>query len=292
MLKRIFKRINSYRMSIGKVYFGKFELSLPSNHKLPGYLRIHRKYDRFLPFLVAFLEKNETVIDVGANCGDTLASLVSSNSRLNYICIEPDAYFFSFLEKNTNALKLQFPKSNILNLNILVGDLVDNVSLDGVGGTKNAVPSISSNAIKSLALDEIIKSEISDFCQIDSIRLIKSDVDGFDWDVLGSCKELIIKNIPLLYFECQFNDLDIKNRFSDLILYLKNNGYSWFVLFDNFGQVVVRTNDINIVENMFDYVWLQNTGFSTRTINYYDVLAYSSRDYELVENIISKYKKI
>jgi FkbM family methyltransferase len=289
MINMILRVIKRYISSKKQVFFGSFELSLPSGHKLPVYLNVHKKYDQFLPFLISFFGENEIVIDVGANCGDTVAAMAISNSKLRYVCIEPDTSFFEFLEKNTKAIKSQLPEVKIKNLKCFVGSEVDSVLLDGIGGTKHAVLSKDIAAIKSISLDEIVKDKLKGFCLNEGIRLIKSDVDGFDWDVLNSGKELIAKDLPMLYFECQFDNLNQKNKYSELISYLNNNNYCWFVMFDNFGQVILRTSDTLIIENLFDYLWSQNVGGSTRTVYYYDILAYTNKNHEFIDDVLSKY---
>ena len=291
-VKKIFREISHYLTKKRKVIIGSFELSLPAGHNLPIYLHAHKKYDQFLPFFVSFFDDNEVIIDVGANCGDTLASMVIVKPALKYICIEPDNCFFSFLEKNTQLFKLKFPKLQVLNLNMMVGNLLSSALLSGKGGTKNMVPSASPSAMKSSSLDDIVKNDLSGFCDANQIRLIKSDVDGYDWDVLNSGKKIIGENFPFLYFECQVDNIEQKAHYSDLFLHLKNNEYSWFVLFDNFGQVLVRTDNINIIENLLDYTWSQTLECTTRTIFYYDVLAYTAKEYGFVERIITTYKVI
>ena len=52
-----------------------YQLCLPKDHLLPHYQREHRLYDRFLPFVARALPAGTAAIDVGANCGDTLAAM-------------------------------------------------------------------------------------------------------------------------------------------------------------------------------------------------------------------------
>lgn len=57
-------------------HYKEYSIKLPANHMLPVYQKYHPKYDRFLPHLVKYIEPSDTVIDVGANVGDTLAGIV------------------------------------------------------------------------------------------------------------------------------------------------------------------------------------------------------------------------
>jgi len=51
---------------------GRFLIRLPHDHLLPVYQARFPQYDRFLPHLAGFLPKKLIVIDLGANCADTL----------------------------------------------------------------------------------------------------------------------------------------------------------------------------------------------------------------------------
>ena len=77
-------------------------------------------------------------MDVGANVGDTLASMVAQNSLGSYICIEPDSSFFLFLEKNIERMKGKIVGLKIETIQALVGKNISNVSLIGLGGEQNA----------------------------------------------------------------------------------------------------------------------------------------------------------
>src|ERR1700723_972882 len=82
-----------------------FSIRLPADHLLPFYQSMYGTYDKFLPHLVRYLEPQATVIDVGANCGDTLAGMYDANDRLNYICVEPDEVFFRYLSENAARMR-------------------------------------------------------------------------------------------------------------------------------------------------------------------------------------------
>ena len=62
--------------------FADFSIVLPADHALPIYQKAHRLYDRFLPHLSKYIESGSTVIDVGANCGDTVAAMFAARSKI------------------------------------------------------------------------------------------------------------------------------------------------------------------------------------------------------------------
>ncbi len=261
-----------------------FSMVLPADHLLPSYQKQHKLYDRFLPHLSKYLAPKSTVIDVGANCGDTLAAMYDANKHLNYICVEPDQAFFAFLQRNVLRIKAVDKDASIHTIRSLVGKNVTKVSLEGSGGTKKAIIDHSNGTISSESLDHILlRSKASD------VRLLKSDVDGFDYDVIDSAESIINSCSPIIFFECHFDHLFQKIGYEKTIASLKSIGYATWVIFDNFGEIVLRTNDTQQINQLLDYVWRQNIRRATRTIYYYDVLTASNKDNDLIDQVINAY---
>jgi hypothetical protein len=71
-------------------------LSLPPDHGLPKFQAEHVMYDRFLPELARCLEggANTTIIDVGANVGDTALAMVS-HCKPRILCVDGFSEYFS-----------------------------------------------------------------------------------------------------------------------------------------------------------------------------------------------------
>ena len=262
--------------------YKKISIKLPADHFLKDYQMNHLKHDKFLPHLSRFISKNETVIDIGANVGDTLAGMAEKNSTLEYICIEPDNYFFSLLEENVIRIKSSVKGLNVQTIKALVGKNISNVRLEGKDGSKHSV--IEKNSIiKSRLLDEIVSNK-------KKIRLLKSDVDGFDYDVLDSSMCVIKKNKPIIFFECEFNFKYQKLGYINTLKQLKIAGYCYWIVFDNFGEVFIKTSDLSIIFQLIDYMWKQNVGKTTRTIFHYDILTVQRNNLFFIDRVLKKYK--
>jgi FkbM family methyltransferase len=290
MIKNKLKNIINYFLVGLKTFFNikilhsynNFFINLPAYHRLPDYQRSHPKYDRFLPHLIKNIEVNSCVIDVGANCGDTLAGMADKNATLQYICIEPDQNFYALLLSNIENIKVAYPDFNVVCKKYLVGKSFTNVSLDGVGGTKHAV--VGSGTLVAKPLDEIL-----DEITVAPVRLLKSDVDGFDYDVIDSARELLTSQHPMIFFECQ-NNFDYQKRgFEETIIWLQSIGYTDWVLFDNFGEVVLRSDRIDQIFQLLEYVWSQNKKLATRTIFYFDILSATPKDKDFVDAALKSY---
>jgi hypothetical protein len=114
-------------------------------------------------------------------------------------------------------------------------------------------------------------------------------VDGFDYDVVDSAESLIKESAPILFFECQLDHLFQKQAYERTLSMLDAAGYRDWVVFDNFGEVVLRTKDVRVVQQMFEYLWRQNIKRTTRTIHYYDLLACQSHDLDTVVAAVAGY---
>lgn len=288
-LKLILQLINFKKSKEIDYSFGKINIKLPADHLLPTYQKKHKNYDRFLPHLAKHLNQNDIVIDIGANCGDTLAAMCDSNPALQYICIEADNKFFNFLEENIKSIKSKVSTS-ITPIKALVGNQITSVKLIGKGGTKKAskdIKSVNDELLYSKSFDDIFE-EINQ-SERSKLRLIKSDVDGFDYDVLNSAMQSVEKYRPIIFFECDYADDHQKSEYLKTINTLINKEYLYFFIFDNFGEFILQTNDIQQIESLTNYVWRQNSKSSTRTVYYFDILCCNRGDYDLLHHAVSSY---
>jgi FkbM family methyltransferase len=262
---------------------GRFSIRLPHDHLLPVYQRKHPSYDRFLPFLAGKLAGGSTVIDVGANCGDTVAAMAAQNPQLHYLCIEPEARFLRYLQANIAAMQQVEPGLHIEAVAAMVGKAITQASLAGRNGSKHAVP--GTGEITTTTLDEIVQA-----ASRPPVRLLKSDVDGYDYDVIHSALALIRRDRPLVYYECQFSDEPQRNGFEGLMADLAEAGYTHWTVFDNFGEVMLAGTQPAQIRQLMNYAWRQNHKRATRTIYYYDILAAVASDAAIVDSVLEAYE--
>ena len=98
-----------------KFYIGKYKLILPPKHLFTYFKTRYVNYDKYLNKVVNKIEHNQTVIDIGANVGDSLLQIINKNKYLNYYCIEGDNFFFEYLKKNVENLQPKIKKKNYNN---------------------------------------------------------------------------------------------------------------------------------------------------------------------------------
>ena len=223
------------------IKIGGKKIILPPGHLLSLYNVTHRKYDAFLPMVIKNIKYNESIIDVGANVGDTLLRCINANNKPNYYSIEADKYFFGYLKKNKEIFEKDM-QQKITIINELVGENLEGNLSKTTHGTKSLIE--SSNGTKTKPLDEII----NDY-QIQNLKLIKVDVDGYDYNVLLSGIKEIKKSKPDLFFEYINRN---KLSYVKLIEELSKIGYSSWTIFNLYGFMIFENKTYSDVIKFMD----------------------------------------
>ena len=281
---------------------GDFTIQLTPDHLLPGYQKQFKAYDRFLPHLSSYFGPNDWVIDIGANCGDTLAAMIAKNTTSSYLCIEADNIFFDYLKYNIGVINKKLKKITIIPIKALVGTGGVSGVLSGKGGTKSlsslakvnptgvSEPELHAVSLAKILQDfpetELIRSSLGDG---KVIRLIKSDVDGYDFDVINSAGLLLNSNDLILYFECYYREDFQIEGYRKLMAVLFERGFRHFWIFDNFGVFMLYADQTEIIGDLIHYIENQNKGKSPRTIWYYDILACKDKTKPIINSAISSY---
>lgn len=266
-----------------KYRIGKFVIEIPPNYALPKFQKWFKLYDRFLPVLVKNISSDKIIIDVGANIGDTTIALLQ-NCKNPIICFEPSDKFFPYLERNLSHIS-SIDHSRVKAVKKLVGtgsisgDL--NHQIWGTAGLKISDNSISSTHVR---LDEMVDD-------VSNILLLKTDTDGFDFDVINSAKKILSESEPILFWENEISE-DFQYRgFNELYSILEKRGYKFIFIFDNFGNLISEENNFSTLKNINSYVYSMEKHNCTRTIYCTDVLACTEKYSLLVKQAISEYKR-
>lgn len=273
--KRVFQR---------RYKIGKYSIILPLGHTLPDFQKNNRLYDRFLPFMSKYIGEGETIIDVGANIGDTSIMMVNE-TKANIICIEPSDIYFSYLEKNIKRLPKD-KRGQITCVKALVGSKeLTGGCLVHSGGTAVIVENEDTNYVQFKALDDLIETK-------DNISLIKVDTDGYDFEVLLSANSLISKSKPILFWENQISNELQSLGYEKLYFFLDNLGYKYIYIFDNFGNVLLEEVTYKTLKMINSYVSSMDRMNSSRTFYYTDILAVTDKNKALASEIVNEFKKI
>ena len=241
-LKYNFKRQLRIFFKIDQIiYIDNKKIILPPGHLLSLYESVYPKYDRFLPTVIGKIKENEVIIDIGANIGDTLFRLLNINTRPYYYCIEADNFFFEYLQKNKKSLDVNIQNKIIL-IKTFVGDQLQGNLSETTTGTKSLIE--SDLGIKSKKLDDIIMEY-----KIKNIKLIKVDVDGYDYNILFSAINELKNNKPDIFFEYMPLDESGKKNYLRLIEKLSEIGYSNWTMLDNYGSIIFENKSyIDVID--------------------------------------------
>ena len=107
--------------------------------------------------------------------------------------------------------------------------------------------------------------------------------------MINSANLLLKNKLPILFYECQYEDLVQMEKYKTLINHLAERGYENWTIFDNFGALMLRNGVKHDILDLMNYVWCQNVGKSHRTIYYLDMLVGSNVDASLIADAIDNY---
>ncbi|MDB9447419.1 FkbM family methyltransferase [Anabaena sp. CS-542/02] len=251
---------------------------LPPDHALPQYQNMFRLYDKFIGVLAKHLPNNEDlIVDIGANVGDTTALLLQY-CKNPILCIEADADFFSVLEYNLSNYRERITCVN----SFISGKELKNVELVKNRGTARAVES-KETLIKSDSLQSIL-----DNSQLGKCILLKTDTDGFDFEILLSSLSIIKENSPILFWENEISSLKDIEAVKDLLKELRSINYTKYIVIDNFGNPLIYEGTSEFIEQINEYL-LNNKYNKNQTFYYTDIAAFPAKYSHLVLPIASDY---
>jgi len=257
-------------------------VKLPPGHTLAKYQKMHRLFDRFLPVLAKYVDGQKTIIDVGANVGDT-AIMMHHHTKADIVCVEPSDKFHSYLLENIGGLDIAAQKRFIFEKSLIGTNKVDGV-LTHYDGTAKVVAVEHGGAKHDQykSLDEVAGEKV--------VGLIKVDTDGYDYDVLLSGLQVLKRDQPVLFWENQIeHDFQVKG-YEQLYEVLQEMGYTEVCIFDNFGGLLFSHTNFDNLRSINSYLLDMQEYQSTRTFFFTDVLAYAPKDKERVTRAIDDYR--
>ena len=258
---------------------------------LDDYQRRYNLYDWVLgelsPLLLAKYP-DATAIDIGANVGDTAAVLCRKRA-IPVLCVEGHPRFLPYLQGNIQRLP---PGIEIAAC--LVGRETGSVSLASFsagGGTamidREAAGAPDAGEIPVVTLRQLLAAHP----RFRNARLLKTDTDGSDFEILASAADVLRETRPVLFFEYDpILRADGVKAAAEAIAALVNAGYCRFLLYDNFGHFAG-----SIGEGWSDRFgeldrYLLSHLYFGRRLYYYDVCAFSEADADLCVDLESTHR--
>ncbi len=266
---------------IRKVKVGNFFIEMPGNniqlHFYKQYPDMNSQLAR-LSTCIAKKYSDLTVIDIGANVGDTIA-IIKSAIDLPVIGVEGDNTSYRFLEKNIKQFQ------NITIINQFLGETKENrpVTFEKSGwNTTILLPEQSDQSINLKSLDEVLTEK---GLTHKTLKLLKIDTEGFDTIILRGAKKLINEQHPVIYIEFNKNNMEaIKEDGLSTLFSLQEAGYHSVIFFDNHGRYLT-TLDIqqhDTIRQLYNYSDETNS-----CILYYDLCLFHETDTELSRSFVN-----
>ena len=214
----------------------RFLVNLKKNHYLNALKKFDEENEPDITALTNFVEKGDTVVDVGANVGwytKILAELVGSKGKV--ISVEPIIETFSLL---TYCMKkLSF--SNIVFLNCAISERegiskmeVPKYSFGGLDfyrariiKTNKQGPRLKTFSVVLKTLDCIFGGDSEN-----KISFIKCDVEGHELEVVKGASQVILRFKPVWLIEVCSNPAKENSPASILFKIMSEYGYNayWF----------------------------------------------------------------
>lgn len=274
------------RLGIGKKHrIGRFELVLSPDHRLDEYQHDYRLTDAALGELArlgAAKYPDFAVIDIGANVGDT-AAMLCRYQDVPVLCIEGHPSFLALLRLNLARLP-----AGIEIAECVIGPAAGKIPLAQLrqhNGTASLRVDAAARPHHAWIPMRPLADVLEEHPRFARPRLIKTDTDGADFDILLSSLDVIRVSHPILHFEYVPNvRTDGIVRSIEVIAALQGAGYGEFIVYDNFGNLL-ETVTRDAVERFADLnrYLLSHALFGRKDIHYLDVCAFSPADRDLAE---------
>ena len=217
------------------------QIVLPHDHPLDKYQSHWRRYDRVLADItlaVARKYASLTVIDIGANVGDS-AALIRRDVPCPVLCIEGHPSFLPFLHHNAALLG-----ENVFIEDSFAGTEAVLDYAEASNGTASlrataatGTDTKSGRTFRSASLAAILDKHPR-FLQS---KLLKIDTDGFDFRIIVAAAAFLHQARPVVFFEYDPSfspDGPAESEAAAEALF--SAGYVHFLVFDNFGNPLMH----------------------------------------------------
>ncbi|KRC53900.1 MULTISPECIES: FkbM family methyltransferase [unclassified Nocardioides] len=169
-------------------------LVLPWSHRLPDYALWGPAYGQNLVELARLLAESSplTVLDIGANVGDSTVQILNAADG-KVLCIEADPAYLEFLHRNVD----RDDRVAVVEALLSVDDAQAARTAVRTGGTTRFAEGGDADAMPMVSPAKL-RADHPDF---DQLRLVKSDTDGYDVELVPAVAEAWADTKPVLFFE-------------------------------------------------------------------------------------------
>lgn len=250
-----------------------YNLRLPLSHELPFYRRKFADYAVNLG-RVSFYARQKypdlTMIDVGANIGDSVA-IVRSYGDIPVLCLEGEPRFFRLLKENTRNLPAVEIEQTFIGA---PGDQISSIDVNGGNAQVLLGQTFSRASICTLS------EALARHPRFSTAKLLKIDAEGFDCRIIASDANLLKKTKPILFFEYYPKCAElIGQKAFPVFTTLSSLGYSMILIYQNLGRyfISLTLDQQDALQDLHHFI--SDLG------GYFDVVAFHKEDLEIAINI-------
>lgn len=217
--------------------------------------------------------KEEIIIDIGANCGDTLAIIKTANPTVQTICIEGDPTLFATLQANNS----QFTDTELVQQYLGETDCTEVVSIEKAGFNNTLTHSTTTPTHEQISIAKLDTLLSHHMTKADSICLIKIDTEGYDVRILFGSQHTLQTYQPILFFEYNRLAMQACNEPGKrLFPYLHQLGYQGLAIYDPIGRLIL-IGDLNNIDQLYD-LHSYADGKQGNIHLYYDIIVFHTKD--------------
>lgn len=211
------------------------QLHLPLSHPLPVYRALYPKYDTNLTLIAKLLSEKSpdmSVVDVGANIGDTAAALRHAGS-FPIVCVEGEPGYVQLLRMNTQSM------ASVSIAPVFIGPPGLRGRIQAGRGTARVVDVDGARTLPTIDLERLAMQ----YPAAQHAGLVKIDTDGMDFRIILDNLGWLVGHTATVFFEYDPGLAGMAK--SDLHAFwdrLGVAGYRSILLFRNTGEFVRGLN--------------------------------------------------
>jgi len=213
-----------------------YELTIPFLHNITIYRRMYPLYSSAVGRIPLYLSEKYsdlTIIDIGANIGDT-AAIIKCQIDKPILCIEGSEYYADLLIRNVE----QFDGVYVENTFVGPRGNSDQTFTEFEGTGRILEKNEGHAQLKFDSLDNITQRNP----EFKNTKFIKIDTDGYDNKIIRHEFEFINENRPVMYFEYDPKLLE-KNEDDGLSIFklFEEMNYNKLLIYNNYGEYLLMT---------------------------------------------------
>lgn len=264
-LRRLYRFLAEGRNGLVKYSVDGCEIYFPALHETPFHWKFAPDNSKSLGRVAracTAIHRDAVMLDIGANVGDSAAIVRSQGVRNRIIAVEGVEAFYTVLERNAELLGAVTPVLGLVgasehrasaNLRVVPGgNAVVYENPEDYGIRSDALSALDAQFI---TLDQVVELHAPG----STVKLLKTDIEGYDLPVLNGSLRFIETHRPLIYLELHVSTLDEKSKgvsWRDLWRNLRELGYAralyWYNS-DDFLCMLDLVRDAEVIDDIHEY---------------------------------------